>query len=52
VRRASRGGVGAVCPHRAHLVGAVAAVAGRETGPTGGAHESARGRASERTSRR
>jgi hypothetical protein len=51
VRRASRGGASTICPHGAHAVGVGAAVAGRETGLMGGAHESARGRASERVGR-
>jgi hypothetical protein len=43
VHGASHGGVGAVCPRGAHIVGSGATVAGKETGLTGEAHGSARG---------
>jgi hypothetical protein len=45
-------GHGSVCPRGAYAVGAGAAVAGKEMGLTSEAHESARGRTSERAGRR
>jgi hypothetical protein len=44
VRNAGRGGVGAICPLGAHAVSAGTTIAGRETGLTGEAHGSARGK--------